>query len=59
MTPQNIHYGLAAGINENRSIVLRTAFEKNPQRFKGKIPQPPELPTAVWINKPKSENVRV
>ena len=59
MTPESIHYGFAEHLNENRSVVLRAAFQKNPQRFKGKIPQPPELPTAVWINKPESENIRV
>jgi putative transposase len=59
MTPESIHYGFAPRIIENRSIVLRAAFEKNPQRFKGKLPQPPELPTAVWINKPESQNMRV
>jgi len=59
MTPESIHYGFAEHLNENRSVVLRAAFRKNPQRFKGKIPQPPELPTAVWINKPESENIRV
>ena len=59
MTPESIHYGLAERLNEKRSIVLRAAFQKNPQRFKGKIPQPPEIPTAVWINKPESENIRV
>jgi putative transposase len=55
MTPENVHYGLSGLFNENRSKVLRTAFEKNPQRFKGKMPQPPELPEAVWINKPSSD----
>ena len=59
MTPESIHYGLAERLNEKRSIVLWAAFQKNPQRFKGKIPQPPEIPTAVWINKPESENIRV
>jgi hypothetical protein len=50
MTPESTHYGLAERLNENRSIVLRAAFQKNPQ--------PPELPIAVWINKPESENIR-
>lgn len=59
MTPESVHYGFAQRIIENRSVVLQTAFEKNPQRFKGKIPQPPELPKAVWINKPESENMGV
>ncbi len=59
MTPESVHYGFAQRIIENRSVVLQTAFEKNPQRFKGKIPQPPELPKAVWINKPESQNMGV
>ena len=39
--------------------VLLSAFEAKPNRFKGKMPQPPALPMAVWINKPKSEDGRV
>jgi hypothetical protein len=35
-----------------RSDVLKNAFEKHPYRFKGKMPQPPEIPEAAWINKP-------
>ncbi len=57
ITPESLHYGFAQRIIENRSMVLQAAFEKNPQRFKGKIPQPPELPTAVWINKPESHKM--
>lgn len=59
MTPESVHYGFAERIIENRSLVLQAAFEENPQRFKGKIPQPPELPKAVWINKPESQNMGV
>jgi putative transposase len=54
MTPESVHYGLAKRLKEQRSTVLMAAFERNPHRFKGKIPQPPELPEAVWINKPSS-----
>ena len=34
-------------------MVLRGAFEKNPERFVRGVPQPPALPEQVWINKPK------
>lgn len=33
--------------------VLRTAYDAHPERFVKKIPVPPSLPDAVWINKPK------
>jgi len=32
--------------------VLEAAFARNPERFVRKLPVPPELPTAAWINKP-------
>jgi putative transposase len=56
MTPHQVHYGLADQIYRSRVEVLKTAFEKNPQRFKGAVPRPPHLPQEVWINKPKDEN---
>jgi putative transposase len=52
MTPQSVHYGLAEGIITARSTVLAEAYEKHPNRFKGKMPKPLALPHAVWINKP-------
>jgi transposase InsO family protein len=55
MTPEQMHYGLAQQIFDNRARVLKTAFEKQPLRFKGKNPIPPEIPTAAWINKPSLE----
>lgn len=59
VTPEQFHYGLAPQIVEHRQQVLKQAFEANPSRFKGKIPRPPALPTAAWINKPSSDAVRV
>ena len=59
MTPEQVHYGMAEKIVDRRRDVLRMAFEKNPNRFKSKIPKPPALPKAVWINKPSSEDIRV
>ena len=52
MTPESLHLGTAPVVRQNRQIVLCAAFNQNPNRFKGKLPNPPALPDAVWINKP-------
>jgi putative transposase len=52
-TPESVHYGLAQDVREARSKVLLTAYEEHPERFVKKVPVPPSLPDAVWINKPK------
>ena len=52
-TPFEVHFGKAEKHREKRALVLRNAFERNPERFVRGLPQPPELPTQVWINKPK------
>lgn len=57
LTPESVHYGLAQDVIEARGRVLRTAYEAHPERFVKKVPVPPSLPTAVWINKPKQEPV--
>jgi putative transposase len=59
MTPEQVHYGLAQQIYKDRCQVLLSAYEKTPERFKDKIPKPPELPKAAWINKPKSEELEL
>ena len=59
VTPEQLHYGLAQDIYDQRCIILENAFEKNPERFKGKKPLPPVLPDAAWINKPKQEKTDV
>jgi putative transposase len=53
LTPAQRHYGLSERIQTDRANVLMAAFESNPKRFKNKIPLPPSIPDAVWINKPK------
>ncbi len=53
MTPQQVHYGLAQAVRQQRAAVLRAAQAAHPERFVLGIPQPPPLPTAVWINPPK------
>jgi len=57
MTPANVHYGMAQNICESRVEVLKSAFDFNPKRFKGKVPKPPALPKAAWINKPETGSV--
>ena len=52
LTPEDVHYGRASRIIEDRKDVLRVAYEKHPERFKGRMPTPASLPDAVWINKP-------
>ena len=50
--PIDVHYGHATTIREARADVLTTAYTRNPERFVRKHPEPPDLPTAAWINKP-------
>lgn len=57
MTPEQVHYGLAEKIYECRSKVLQHAFDQNPKRFKGKLPEPNPLPKAAWINKPETQEL--
>lgn len=52
MTPATVHFGLAPEIRAARAITLADAYAAHPERFVRRPPAPPELPTAVWINKP-------
>jgi putative transposase len=54
-TPESVHYGRASAERERRAVVLRSAYERHPERFMRAAPQPPKLPTAVWINPPAQE----
>ena len=53
MTPAAMHRGQAPQLHATRAAVLEAAYARNPDRFVRKLPMPPELPTAAWINKPK------
>jgi putative transposase len=55
MTPHAVHYGIAQTLQAQRAQTLQLAYAAQPLRFKGRIPQPPALPTAAWINPPKKE----
>jgi putative transposase len=52
VTPEQVHYGQAQQILEQRAKVLESAFKDHEKRFKGKMPKPFPLPKAAWINKP-------
>ena len=57
MTPEQVHYRMDKQIYQQRSQVLADAFQKNPNRFKGKVPVPKLLPVAAWINKPATDEL--
>ena len=52
LTPEDLHYGRGPAIRAQRQQVLAHAHTTHPERFRQGLPQAPELPTAVWINKP-------
>ena len=52
LTPAMVHYGVAEGVRDQRTIVLAAAYAAHPERFVRGVPQPAPLPTAVWINPP-------
>jgi len=55
LTPEAVHYGRAEQIVKERQAVLIAAYERHPDRFKGKLPSPAPIPKTVWINKPASD----
>ncbi len=52
VTPAARHFGQDQQIFNQRQAVLDQAFAAHPERFVNGSPQPPLMPTAVWINKP-------
>jgi putative transposase len=54
LKPFDVHYGLGAKRTEERALVLRKAYEANPDRFVRGVPKPPAVPNEVWINKPRT-----
>ena len=57
MTPAAVHHGQAKKLHGERARVLNAAYASTPERFVRRPPTPPELPTAVWINKPTTQEV--
>jgi len=57
LTPEVVHTQRSAEVRELRQQTLNLAYAAHPERFVRKPPQPPALPTEVWINPPqKSES---
>jgi putative transposase len=54
-TAADVHYGRAEAVRQQRAGVLDAAFAEHPERFVRRPPEPPELPTAAWINKPQQD----
>ena len=58
IAPAALHPGhRRARLLAARAGVLDAAYAQHPERFVRKPPVPPELPTAVWINKPETKEV--
>lgn len=57
LTPEALHCGLADEVRAARAAVLQAAYEAHPERFVRKMPVPPVVPEAAWINKPKPASV--
>jgi putative transposase len=57
LTPEVLHYGLADEVRAARAAVLKAAYAAHPERFVRKIPVPPVIPEAAWINQPKLASV--
>jgi len=55
LTPEVVHYGQAETVFKIREKALIAAYEAHPERFVKKVPVPPRLPEAAWINPPKPE----
>jgi putative transposase len=50
--PFDVHFGLADQLREMRADVLDAVYQRHPERFVRRPPEPPRLPEAAWINKP-------
>lgn len=52
LTPAVVHSQRAEQVRNLRQKTLDVAYAAHPERFVRKPPQPPALPTEVWINPP-------
>ena len=55
MPPSVVHFGQAESVRQARSEVLSVAYQAHPERFVGGPPEVPQVPDAVWINKPQQQ----
>ncbi len=54
-TPYDVHYGHTETVRAARADTLDAAYARHPERFVRKPPEPPAIPTTVWINQPQEE----
>jgi putative transposase len=54
LTPADVHFQRTELVLKKRQEVLQAAYENNPQRFVKGLPVLVQMPTAVWINPPKT-----
>jgi hypothetical protein len=55
MTPENVHTDRATEVCKQQRATLAGAFQRTPNRFKHRMPQPRKLQTAARINPPTME----
>ena len=53
LTPEVVHMQRGGEVRERRQQTLDLAYTAHPERFVHNPPQPPVLPTEVWINPPR------
>lgn len=57
VTPDQRHTGEDKVVTVKRKETLERFYERHPERFVKGLPHPPEIPGAVWINKPNKKEV--
>lgn len=57
MTPAAVHTGQAPQLYQQRQTILAQAYAAHPERFVNGCPQPPALPSEVWLNPPKPSDL--
>jgi len=55
LTPEDVHFGRAQAVVDNRTQVLVDAWQRHPERFPNGKPEAKKLDRAVWINRPEDE----
>jgi len=58
MTPAAVHTGQAAQLYQARQTILTQAYAAHPERFVHGHPQPPAVPSVVYLNPPQPPDQR-